>query len=77
MLKPSELARLRYSKNSEVTRVLRPEDPEFEVHVDNAIRKPYVEAIETRLRFTDPEQVRNLITGLSAEVQKRLGEVKP
>ena len=77
MPKPSELARRRYSRISEVTRVLRPEDPEFEVHVDNAIRKPYVEAIETRLRFTDPEQVANLIIGLSMEVRKRLKEVKP
>ena len=77
MPQPSDLASRRYDRNSEVTRVLRPGEPEFEVHVENAIRKPYVEAITTRLRFTDPEQVRNLITGLSAEVKKRLEEVKP
>jgi len=70
----SELVGRRYRKPSGPVRVLSPGDASFKMHMDNAIRDPFYDAISTRLRFTPPEEAARLAQGLSSEVTRRLEE---
>jgi len=72
MLRPSQAAARRYRGRNDVTRVLRPDDAEYEHHTAHAIRDPMYDAITTRARFTPIREITTLINGLGDEVKRRL-----
>ena len=71
MLRPSELVKLRSSSANAATHVLRPGEAGFEAALEHQIRRPMYDAIETRIRWTPPDQIDNLVGALGDELRLR------